>query len=136
MIKSSRSIEQAPCVERWLGTVILRNPCSMDKIKLHIRSTYFSVTNIKSQTNIFPYIALLIGILGLGMSAIFVKWASEASGVVIAFYRVGIAALIMVIPFSAEVKRNISARRYHLIWAIIAGLFSPPISAHGTTRRR
>ena len=81
------------------------------------------MTQIKSQSHIFPYIALLIGILGLGMSAIFVKWASEASGVVIAFYRVGIAALIMAIPFSAEVKRNTNARRSHLIWAVIAGLF-------------
>jgi len=81
------------------------------------------MTNLKSRSNIFPYFALLIGILGLGMSAIFVKWASEASGVVIAFYRVGIAALIMAIPFSAQVRRNTAAQRIHLIWAIIAGLF-------------
>lgn len=81
------------------------------------------VTINKTPANYVPYLALFFGVIGLGMSAIFVRWASDASGVIIAFYRMGIATLVMALPFSIEVKRNTTANRTHFIWAALAGLF-------------
>lgn len=70
----------------------------------------------------FPYLALAFGTLGLGFSAIFVKWAA-APGAVSGFYRVAIAALVMAVPFGIEVRRRAPASRRHLLFAVLAGLF-------------
>jgi drug/metabolite transporter (DMT)-like permease len=44
--------------------------------------------------NYFPYLALAAGILWLGFSAIFVRWAN-VPGPVMGVYRLGIASLVM-----------------------------------------
>lgn len=46
---------------------------------------------------ILPYLALAAGILALGFSAIFVRWA-DAPGPVMGFYRIGLSTLIL-LPF-------------------------------------
>ncbi len=68
-----------------------------------------------------PYLALVFGALGLAFSAIFVKWAG-APGLVNGVYRMGIAAVVMAVPFGLDMrKRKPLAAKY--IWlAILAGL--------------
>ncbi len=69
----------------------------------------------------FPYLALAVGLAGLGLSAIFVKWAN-VPGAVSGFYRMVIAAGVMAIPFGIQVRRAPLSRR-HILFAAVAGLF-------------
>ncbi len=48
-------------------------------------------------------LALLVAVLGMGLSAIFIRWAN-APGAVSGFYRMLIAAALMGLPFGAEVR--------------------------------
>ena len=70
----------------------------------------------------FPYLALVVGIVSLGFSAIFVKWA-HAPGGVSGFYRMGIAAAVMALPFAVQAQRRAPLSRRHIGFAILAGLF-------------
>ena len=76
-----------------------------------------------------PYLALAVGIVGLALSAMFVRW-SGAPGPVAGFYRVSIAAAVMALPVlsrarraagGAPLRRALSGR--HLLLAALAGLF-------------
>lgn len=69
------------------------------------------------------YAMLALGIVSIGLSAIFVKWA-QVPGTVSAFWRVAIAAAVLGIPFWRNVRRGtvVRERRYWLI-AIAAGAF-------------
>src|SRR5262249_42987828 len=84
-----------------------------------------------------PYLALVVGTLGLSLSPMFVRW-SGAPGPVAGFYRVSIAAAVMVAPVllgarreagrtTAENKvtrgRSLSVFRRRLMIAALAGLF-------------
>jgi drug/metabolite transporter (DMT)-like permease len=69
-----------------------------------------------------PYIALGLGILGLGMSAILVRWAG-APGAVSGLYRVGIAAVVMALPAAAKLRREAPLQRRYVLLAVLAGLF-------------
>ncbi|MBM4424169.1 MAG: DMT family transporter [Chloroflexi bacterium] len=71
---------------------------------------------------ILPYLALLVGIFGLGFSAIFVKWAN-APGAVSGFYRMAIATAVMAAPFGIEARRRAPISQRHLWFAVLAGLF-------------
>jgi hypothetical protein len=51
-----------------------------------------------------PYLALGCGIICLGFSGIFVSWANTP-GTVTGFYRMGIAAVILAIPFFCSAKQ-------------------------------
>lgn len=62
-----------------------------------------------------PYFALGFGILVLGFSAIFVRWAN-APGPVMALYRLGIAMLILTPFFIFNWKRN---KHAPLTWGIL-----------------
>ena len=71
----------------------------------------------------FPaYLALGVGILSLGFSAIFVRWAN-APGIVAGFYRVAIAAALLAWPFYRRVKAQGSLSRRGLRFAVLGGLF-------------
>lgn len=70
----------------------------------------------------FPYLALCFGLAGIGLSAIFVKWAN-VPGAVSGFYRMVIAAGVMVIPFGIQARRRAPLSRRHVVFAVIAGLF-------------
>lgn len=52
-----------------------------------------------------PYLGLAIGLLSLGLAAIFVYWA-DAPGSVNAFYRMGIALMLATLPFLRRQNRN------------------------------
>ena len=67
------------------------------------------------------YLALGVGIVTLGFSAIFVRWA-EAPGVVTSFYRVAIAALVMAWPFYRRVRRLGGLPRRGAWIALLGGL--------------
>jgi drug/metabolite transporter (DMT)-like permease len=69
-----------------------------------------------------PYLALALAVVSLGFSAIFVRWAG-APGTVSAFYRVGLAAVVMAVPALRRVKRESPLPRRGLWLAMLAGLF-------------
>lgn len=69
-----------------------------------------------------PYLALLAGVLAMGMSAIFVKWAN-APGPVNGFYRMVIAIAIFALPVSRQIKRDAPFSPRHLWLAALGGLF-------------
>src|SRR3989304_2571976 len=59
--------------------------------------------NDSRRTNLLPYTALGVGILSLGFSGIFVRWA-HAPGVVTSFYRMAIAVALMALPFARRLR--------------------------------
>jgi drug/metabolite transporter (DMT)-like permease len=73
-------------------------------------------------TAFLPYLALVFGILGLGFSAIFVRWAG-APGAVSGFYRLSIAAAVMALPASNQARRQSPLSRRHVWFAVLAGVF-------------
>ncbi len=87
-----------------------------------------------------PYLALAIGVVGLGLSAMFVRWAG-APGPVSGFYRVSIAALVMALPVLAGARRGAGGKplaqtisRRHLLLAVLAGLlFSGDLATWNTS---
>jgi len=71
----------------------------------------------------FPaYLALGVGILSLGFSAIFVRWAN-APGIVTSFYRMAIATILLAWPFYRRVKATGNLSRRGLRFAVLGGLF-------------
>jgi drug/metabolite transporter (DMT)-like permease len=74
-------------------------------------------------TKILPYIALATGILALGFSALFVRWAN-VPGPVMGFYRLGLATLFLT-PFALRRwKRVIRPRPALLIFPLLGGLMT------------
>jgi drug/metabolite transporter (DMT)-like permease len=71
---------------------------------------------------IFLAFVLAVGVLGLGMSAIFVRWAN-APGIVTSFYRMAIAALLMVLPFARGAFSEGRLSPAGILWALLGGLF-------------
>ncbi len=69
-----------------------------------------------------PYLALACGIIGLGFSAIFVRWAN-APGPVTGFYRMAIAAAVMAIPFGMQLRKQPPAPRFYFAMAALGGIF-------------
>ncbi len=71
---------------------------------------------------LFPYLALGVGILSLGFSAIFVRWA-DAPGPVMAFYRIGLATLVLAPAFYRRFRSTgATFRRYILVFPLLGGL--------------
>jgi len=68
------------------------------------------------------YLALGVGILSLGFSAIFVRWAN-APGIVTSFYRMAIATVLLAWPFYRRVKAKGNLSRQGLRFAVVGGLF-------------
>lgn len=70
-----------------------------------------------------PYIALGSGIIALGFSALFVRWAN-APGPVVGFYRLGLSTLILVPFFIIRRSRGTPIRREILVFPILGGLLT------------
>ena len=70
-----------------------------------------------------PYIALGLGIIALGFSALFVRWAN-APGPVTGFYRLGLSTLILVPFFIIRRKQGSPIRREILIFPILGGILT------------
>ncbi len=83
-----------------------------------------------TQRPILPYLALLSGIICLSFSAMFGKWAN-APGPVIAFYRIGIATLVLLPVFLYRARKNgVKLPIAILLFPILGGLFTA--LDHGT----
>src|SRR3989304_3155829 len=59
--------------------------------------------NDSRRTNLLSYTALGVGILSLGFSGIFVRWA-HAPGVVTSFSRMAIAVALIALPFARRLR--------------------------------
>lgn len=85
------------------------------------------MTSSPSSTSIhrawLPYIALGSGIIALGFSALFVRWAN-APGPVVGFYRLGLSTLILVPFFILRRKNSSPIRREILIFPILGGILT------------
>jgi drug/metabolite transporter (DMT)-like permease len=71
---------------------------------------------------IHAYIALAVGIVAIGFSPILVRLAG-APGPVTSFYRMGIATVVLAIPFYRQVKIQGPLPSFGVKMAIYAGLF-------------
>lgn len=69
-----------------------------------------------------PYLALTLGIVILGFSAILTRWAN-APGSVVSFYRMAIGTAVLTIPFASRFKLSKPLPRRGLWLAIGAGIF-------------
>lgn len=80
-------------------------------------------SNQTKTTHIFPYFALITGILALSLSAMFVRWA-DAPGPITGLYRVFLSTIILT-PFVTRrgIKKDISSGST-LVFPILAGLFT------------
>lgn len=77
---------------------------------------------MRSRPAALPYLAMGVGILGLGFSAIFVRWAA-APGPVTGLYRMAIAtALVTPIVARSSVWQGLSASP-GVRWAVFGGVF-------------
>ena len=74
-----------------------------------------------TKSKYFPYLALVIGVLALSLSAMFVRWAT-APGPVTAFYRMAFAALLLAPFFALNCYRKAVANWRVLIFPVIAGV--------------
>ncbi len=67
------------------------------------------------------YLGLAIGIASLAFSAIFVRWA-DAPGVITAFYRMAIAAVLLALPFARRVQSRGALSRRGVGFAVLGGV--------------
>jgi drug/metabolite transporter (DMT)-like permease len=75
-----------------------------------------------SHSNWFPYLTLTGGIIIIGFTAIFIKWAG-APGTVTAFYRMGIASAAMALPFYFHIRKSdLILSRKGILFAVAGGL--------------
>ena len=70
-----------------------------------------------------PYLALATGILALGFSAIFVRWAN-APGPVMGFYRIGLSTLILAPAFIQHRRKRGPLPRAVLLFPILGGIMT------------
>jgi drug/metabolite transporter (DMT)-like permease len=85
------------------------------------------MTTLLSSTTLnrpwLPYLALVFGVVALGFSALFVRWAN-APGPVMGFYRLGLSTLIL-IPFFIMRRRNgIALSWTMLVFPILGGILT------------
>jgi drug/metabolite transporter (DMT)-like permease len=75
------------------------------------------------QKNILAYLALATGILSLGMTAMFVRWA-DAPGPVTGFFRLAIATALTAPFFAHRQRKELSIPRAHFLIPLLGGLFA------------
>ena len=74
-------------------------------------------------SRIFAYIALVIGVLSLGMTAMFVRWA-DAPGPVTGFYRLAIATALTAPLFIHRQRTQAAIPRTLFLIPLLGGLFA------------
>jgi drug/metabolite transporter (DMT)-like permease len=77
---------------------------------------------VKQKRHWASYLALGVGILSLGLSPVLVRLA-KAPGAVSMFYRVGIAVVLLALPFFQDVKNKAPLPRRGMWLALLGGLF-------------
>jgi len=77
-------------------------------------------------SHLLPYLALGVGVVSLGLAAIFVRWAN-APGPVASFYRLAIASGVLAWPFYRQLNSRFKTRRAipsrGVQLAVLGGLF-------------
>lgn len=68
------------------------------------------------------YLALAFSLIGMGLSGIFVSLAG-APGATAGFYRMGIATVVLTIPFMRRVRVEGPPNRHETLIALLAGVF-------------
>jgi drug/metabolite transporter (DMT)-like permease len=85
------------------------------------------MTSLPSSTTFhrpwLPYAALIIGVLALGFSALFVRWAN-APGPVVGFYRIGLSTVFLVPFFVIRRRTGAAINRVILIFPILGGILT------------
>lgn len=76
-----------------------------------------------NQRKILPYLALGVGMLSLGFSALFARWAA-APGPVMAFYRIALSTLILAPFFARQRVKEGKIPRALWIFPLLGGLFT------------
>ena len=79
------------------------------------------MTENSAKSKYLPYLALVIGVLALSLSAMFVRWA-KAPGPVTAFYRMAFAALLLAPFYALKAYKKAALNWKVLIFPLIAGL--------------
>jgi len=74
------------------------------------------------ESGALPYLALAVGIVSLGFSAIFVRWA-QAPGIITSFYRMLLAGLLLGIPFLRRARAAGRMSRRGIWVAALGGAF-------------
>lgn len=80
-------------------------------------------TNPSPRRPWLPYLALVFGIIALGFSALFVRWAN-APGPVVGFYRLGLSTLILIPFFIVRRRTGTPIHRAILIFPILGGFLT------------
>jgi drug/metabolite transporter (DMT)-like permease len=93
----------------------------MMKAEKSLRAHWLRSREQLNNTVILSYLALLVGIITLGFSAIFVRWA-EAPGPVTSFYRMAIAVAILAWPFWRRMRQLGSVPWREIGVAVFGGL--------------
>lgn len=70
-----------------------------------------------------PYLALVIGVIALGFSALFVRWAG-APGPVVGFYRIGLSTVVLFPLFMLRRRRSTKITWAFLVFPLLGGLFT------------
>ncbi len=79
-----------------------------------------TIASATRQTNLRTYAILILAIVAFGFSAIFARIA-DAPGMVVATWRVSIAAAVLAIPFARQTAAQRRLDRHTRRWALIGG---------------
>jgi drug/metabolite transporter (DMT)-like permease len=90
--------------------------------KFHVKMGAKSLS-IPSRQTLLPYLALGAGILALGFSAIFVRWAN-APGPVMGLYRIGLSTIFLAPFFFRRSKTNGRINRQVLVFPLLGGILT------------
>jgi drug/metabolite transporter (DMT)-like permease len=77
---------------------------------------------VEGHPRLQSYLALMLGILAIGFSAIFIRWAA-VPGTVASLYRMVIGWLVLTVPFLMRRKQATGAGWHELRFALLGGLF-------------
>ena len=71
-----------------------------------------------------PHLALALGISALSLSAMFVRWGSEAPGPMIGFYRLLISTILLTPLFIRQQRQLEPIQKKFLVFPLLAGIFT------------
>lgn len=101
-------------------------------MQTQIAPVIINCVNHRNSPTVLPYIALIIGLILIGLSAIFVRLAG-APGTVAAWYRMALAVIIVAPAFFLELNRQGRLNRKGVLLAVFGGLlFAGDLAAWAT----
>ena len=85
-------------------------------------SKYTSPVLTTERQSFWAYAALIAGVFTIGISAIFVRMA-DAPGIISSFYRMGIASVLVLVPFLKNLHSGPKLSRRGVGFAVLGGIF-------------